>query len=1192
MTKYLYSPRFNSIRENQTTTSVHRFVLCLTIVAVNFGLGQVRAANKGITNTSKSPYVKLRSIDIDSVRWTDGFWADRFDVCRTTMVPNMLNLLKDADLSHAYDNFLVAAGIKKGRHRGPKWHDGDFYKWLEAASFSYAVTKDEKLDRQMDQIIEVIGKAQREDGYIHTPVIISQQQQSSQAGEFKNRLDFETYNIGHLMTCACIHYRSTGKGNLLNIARKAADFLYKTYKKSPRNLANNAICPSHYMGVTELYRTTGDPRYLELAAGLIEIRNLVEDSTDHNQDRIPFRQQTQAVGHAVRANYLYAGVADVYAETGDKSLLIALEKIWQDVAYRKMYITGATGSLYDGASPDGSRSHSSIQLVHQAYGRPYQLPNITAYNESCAIAGLIFWSWRMLMITGQACYADLIEMAYYNGLLSTISLDGKKFFYTNPLGRVDELPFELRWSRRREPYISCFCCPPNTVRTIAEVSAYAYSMSDEGLWINLYGSNVIDTHLPDGTVVKLRQQTDYPWEGKIRIVVENTPQKEFSLFLRIPGWAEDSRVIVNGKLHGNDLKSEQYFEIKRTWLAGDKVELFLPMPAQLLEAHPLVEETRNQTAIRRGPIVYCLESTDLPEDINISDVSIPSDIVLHNRYDRELLGGIVVLNGKVRIHPAGNWDNTLYRPLGRGKNTEIDLRLIPYYAWDNRGDSEMTVWMPLENSQPNTAMFILNSGDFKHHIDFFNTMEPENIVNFIPNSGSWEWLDENIPFFECPDKNFEQIYYFRWWTFRKHLKKTPDGFVFTEFLDKVGHSGKYNTISCALGHHIYEGTWLHNKKYIDDYIRFWYAGHEGTLQPHFHKYSNWGTWAIYRRYMVDRNKKFITDLLDGFVRDFELWEKEHGLKNGLFWQYDVRDGMEESISGSRNVKNARPPLNSYMYANALAISKVAELASRKSIAGEYAQKADKLKFLVNTLLWDNEAKFFKVRSPNGELANVREEIGFIPWYFNLPRQGRGAAWLQLLDPKGFKAPMGIMTAERRHPDFRSHGVGTCEWDGAVWPYATSQTIVGLANVLRNYEQQYVSKADYFDALVTYARSHNYKGKPYIGEYLDEIDGTWLRPDSDRSRYYNHSTFCDLVISGLAGLVPQKNETVLVYPLLPDDAWDWFCLDNVLYRGHILTILWDRDGKKYKKGKGLRVFADGIEIGYSEEITGLKCKLSK
>jgi DUF1680 family protein len=607
----------------------------------------------------------------------------------------MWQLLEDPQISHAFENFLVAAGVKQGTHRGPKWHDGDFYKWLEAVAFVYAVTKEEELDRRMDRIIEVIGKAQRDDGYIHTPVIISQSQQSSQVSEFQNRLDFETYNMGHLMTCACTHYRATGKTNLLHIAEKAGDVLYRVYKNSPRNLANNAICPSHYVGVVELYRTVGDPRYLELAKGLIDIRNLVEEGTDHNQDRIAFRRQTRAVGHAVRANYLYAGIADIYAETGDRSLLDAMESIWRDVAYGKMYVTGATGALYDGASPDGSKAHSSIQLVHQAYGRAYQLPNVTAYNESCATVGFALWNWRMLAITAEARFADLLELALYNGVLATISLDGKKFFYTNPLRRVDDLPFELRWSRKREPYIGCFCCPPNTVRTIAEVSAYAYGMSEEGVWVNLYGSSVLDTHLPNGPAIRLRQQTKYPWEGTIRITVENAPLKEFSLFLRIPGWGEGSHVTVNGKSVGNNLKSEQYFEIRRSWSTGDRVELVLPMSVQLLEAHPLVEEARNQTALRRGPIVYCLESVDLPNSVGIMNVAISPYTEFQSRFAAELLGGVTVLEGKARVLAGSNWGKTLYRRISPQEPRTIDIRLVPYYAWGNRGDSEMTAWIPL-----------------------------------------------------------------------------------------------------------------------------------------------------------------------------------------------------------------------------------------------------------------------------------------------------------------------------------------------------------------------------------------------------------------------------------------------------------------------------------------------------------------
>lgn len=489
-----------------------------------------------------------------------------------------------------------------------------------------------------------------------------------------------------------------------------------------------------------------------------------------------------------------------------------------------------------------------------------------------------------------------------------------------------------------------------------------------------------------------------------------------------------------------------------------------------------------------------------------------------------------------------------------------------------------------------TGRSVLSPEAFEHYVNDFNKMEGENIVNEISNAESWDWMKENIPFFECPDKTMEQIYYFRWWTFRKHLKKTPEGYVVTEFLDDVSHSGKYNTISCAVGHHIYEGTWLRNSQWIDDYARFWYIGHNGGMQPHFHKYSNWAAAALYRRYLVNQDKLFIIGLLDAFVRDYQTWADEKGLDNGLFWQYDVRDGMEESISGSRKIKNMRPPLNCYMFANAVAIAKIAELGGNPELSKEYAQKASDLKSRIQQWMWDDEAAFFKVRHPDGTLANVREEIGFIPWYFNLPDRGYEKAWQQLTDPQGFNAPMGITTAERRHPDFRSHGVGTCEWDGAVWPFATSQTLTALSNLLRNYEQSYVGKRDFFDALLTYACSHRLNGKPYIGEYLDEISGAWLTPDSDRSRYYNHSTFCDLVISGLVGLVPRDDDIVEVYPLLPDGIWDWFCLDRLIYHGKILTILWDRTGEKYDKGMGFRIFADGMEIGRADGLSHLTAKL--
>jgi hypothetical protein len=388
--------------------------------------------------------------------------------------------------------------------------------------------------------------------------------------------------------------------------------------------------------------------------------------------------------------------------------------------------------------------------------------------------------------------------------------------------------------------------------------------------------------------------------------------------------------------------------------------------------------------------------------------------------------------------------------------------------------------------------YVLQPDQFRDYVRQFNADDPENIVNFIPND-----VKVNIPLFECPDKDFERIYYFRWWTFRKHIKQTEDGFVFTEFLDKVGHSGKHNTISCALGHHIYEGRWLRNQRYLDDYVRFWFRDENEKPRSHFHSYSNWTVDALYNRYLVTSDKDYIMELLDDFVTDFEVWRKERGVANGLFWQYDTRDGMEESISGSRHKKNVRPAINSYMYANAMAITKIAEMAGKNDLAKEYMTKAMRIKSMMQNLLWDGDMKFFKAMYEAGGLCDAREAIGYIPWLFNLPDAGYEQAWLQIKDDKGFKSPMGLTTAERRHPAFRSHGVGTCEWDGAVWPFATSQTLGALANVLRNYKQNYVSKKDYFEHLLTYARSHNLNGKPYIGEYLDEVNGQWLRPDSDR-----------------------------------------------------------------------------------------------
>ena len=670
-------------------------VLVIAVLTVN----SLFAQDKALVNTSASPYAKLSSVNMGDVSWTTGFWADRFNVCKETMIPNLWKIYSDPKMGHAIQNFEIAAGLDTGSHVGPPFQDGDFYKLFEAVAAMYAATHDPKLDKLMDNTIALFAKAQRADGYIHTPTLIEERKHPHEAKAFEDRLNFETYNLGHLMTAACVHYRATGKRNFLDIAIKATDYLYNFYKTASPELARNAICPSHYMGVVEMYRTTHDPKYLELAKNLINIRGLMKDGTDDNQDRIPFRQQTAATGHAVRANYLYAGAADVYAETGDTTLMHTLNLVWNDVVNRKMYITGGCGALYDGVSPDGtSYLLKDVQEVHQAYGRDYQLPNFTAHNETCASIGNVLWNWRMLQLTGDAKYADVMELTLYNGMLSGISIDGKSFFYTNPLSVDDDLPFRDRWSRDRVGYIAYSdCCPPNVVRTIAEVSNYAYNISDKGLWFNLYGGNKLSTKLKDGSPIKLTQTTAYPWNGNINIKLDEAPLKEFSVFLRIPGWCKNAMLMVNGKAADVKLVPGEYTEISRKWKAGDQLELQLPMAVKMMESNPLVEETRNQVAVKRGPIVYCLESVDLPKGKKISDIALSPQANLKPQLINIANSNIMSLTGVADVRNENNWTNKLYKEVSlTNVNTKTNIRLIPYYAWDNRGHVNMETWIPFD----------------------------------------------------------------------------------------------------------------------------------------------------------------------------------------------------------------------------------------------------------------------------------------------------------------------------------------------------------------------------------------------------------------------------------------------------------------------------------------------------------------
>jgi DUF1680 family protein len=660
------------------------------------GVTALRAGE--LTDTGRSKFAKLQPVRLDEVRWSPGssdhgFWAERFDVLRRRSIPAMWEIMRGTKHKPYYQHFLVAAGDIEGEYHGAQWNDGDFYKFLEAVCATYAVTRDRELEQILEQSIDAISRAQRADGYIHTPVLIRQRNGDRDAQPFQDRHNFEMYNMGHLITAACLHKRVTGRDEFLNVARKTADFLCETFREPTPELARNSVCPSHYMAMVELYRTTREPRYLELGQKFLDMRKIVTSGGDDNQDRIPFAEQREAAGHAVRANYLYAGAADLFLETGDSALWESLEPIWKNVVEKKTYITGGCGALYDGASPDGSPDQSQITRVHQSYGRNYQLPNVTAHNETCAAVGNVLWNWRMFLATGETRNVDVMETALYNAVLAGVSLDGTEYFYVNPLRQIEPLPAKLRWSRTRVPFVTSYCCPPNVLRTIAEVNGYAYSKTGDAVWVNLYGDNTLSTELNDQPL-KLTQQTDYPWDGRVRITIDDAPKAEFGLKLRIPGWAEAATIRFDGSTVKQTFKPATYAELRRRWNSGDQLELQIPMPARLVEANPLVEETRNQVAIRRGPIVYCLESSDLPRDVRVQDVKISPDTKFSTRYDPKLLSGVTVIEASAAVEPSGNWDGKLYRPVRPATERTARVRFVPYYAWANRGPGEMSVWIP------------------------------------------------------------------------------------------------------------------------------------------------------------------------------------------------------------------------------------------------------------------------------------------------------------------------------------------------------------------------------------------------------------------------------------------------------------------------------------------------------------------
>ncbi len=645
-----------------------------------------------------APHAALAAAGFGAARWTGGFWAARTDVVARSLVPAMGRLMQETERHRWIGNFLTVLGEgAETRHRGPKWNDGDFYKWLEAASAVHHLTRDPNLDAMLDELIALVARVQSADGYIHTPQQIALRFGIDQP-RFADPMHFEMYNMGHLISAAIVHHQATGKRSLLDCAIKAAEFLDRHFASPTPDMARHGICPWHLVALVDLYRHTAEPRYLRLAQRLLAMRDLVTRGDDDNQDRIPFRRQRTAHGHAVRATYLYAGATDIYTETGDIDLLDTVTAVWDDLATRKLYITGGCGALYDGASPDGAADQPNITRVHQAFGRNYQLPNSVAHNETCAAIGNMLWSWRMLLATGRAHYGDLVEHTLYNSVLAGVSLDGTRFTYTNTLRRLSTMPADLRYGHSRSASLSCYCCPPNVARVLARSADFAYALAHDVVTAVVYGSSLLETVLPSGQPLRLVQQTDYPVEGRIVFTIEKAPASPLTLRLRIPSWAAGATVCLNDGW-ATSATPGTFHEIRRQWTPGDRVELDLPIEARLVEAHPLLEEARNHAAVIRGPIVYCLESHDLPPGVNLLDVHlVAGQPITEARHPA--LGDLVILETAACCYLSAPFASrpfdALYRPLSADVPADVPIRLVPYFAWDNRGQGEMSVWLPVQ----------------------------------------------------------------------------------------------------------------------------------------------------------------------------------------------------------------------------------------------------------------------------------------------------------------------------------------------------------------------------------------------------------------------------------------------------------------------------------------------------------------
>jgi DUF1680 family protein len=640
--------------------------------------------DQGVLNLANSPYAKLHSVPVRAVTIEEGFWSKRR---RTNVERSIPTMRAELEEHGRMDNFRRLVGKSSASQKGPYYSDSDIYKWTEAVGWVLqSGDRPELRDVTASMIREVVA-IQEPSGYLNT--YYQGDRTSLRMLPHEQEVGHELYCLGHMLQGAIAYYRATGDSTLMDAGAKFVDnYLLPNYGPGPNQKPIISGHPEIEMSLIELYRTTGKRQYVDLAGYILhgdERATIQPRAIVYMFCGIPFVSRTKLEGHAVRAMYACCGATDYYLETGDQTYWKTLNTLWEDLSKRQMYMTGGVGARSQG----------------EAFGEPYELPNEQAYGESCAAIGNMMWNWRMLAASGEARFTDVIERALYNGINSGMSLDGTTYCYRNPLAFDPSSYDKARGEQIRNPWYDTTCCPPNLERTFGSLPGYFYSTSKDGLYVHLYDNSSLDWHLENGLPIKVQQKTNYPWGGEIRLTVDPAQQADFTFYLRIPGWATGARVAVNGKpVEGT--RPGEYLPIQRNWKAGDTVTLNLPMTTEVVASNPRVSENASRVAVRRGPIIFCMEQLDQPDGVALSDLSIHLRERMgkdfNDEYVPNLLDGVVVLHHEGEAFETPSASEALYMPasVAPTKTRPVKLALIPYYAWANRQPSQMEVWARYE----------------------------------------------------------------------------------------------------------------------------------------------------------------------------------------------------------------------------------------------------------------------------------------------------------------------------------------------------------------------------------------------------------------------------------------------------------------------------------------------------------------